>query len=73
MTSHSTPAVLRSDFWRYLVLATEGGVYADSDVNCLRPMSTWADDPSWNGNRYLLLPSLCTYVELETEIGRAHV
>lgn len=47
----ATPAVLRSDFWRYLVLATEGGIYADTDVECLRPLEDWGEDPSWNGAR----------------------
>lgn len=47
----ATPAVLRSDFWRYLVLATEGGIYADTDVECLRPLAEWGEDPSWNGDR----------------------
>ena len=52
--------------WRYLVLATEGGVYADSDVHCLRPISTWGDDPSWNGRRYSIsFPCLITTVDLD--------
>ncbi|GAA5826110.1 hypothetical protein JCM11251_007168 [Rhodosporidiobolus azoricus] len=46
-----TPAVLRSDFWRYLVLAVEGGVYADTDVECLKPVESWGEDVSWNGKR----------------------
>lgn len=45
------PAVLRSDFWRYLVLAVDGGVYADTDVECLKPIERWGDDPDWNGAR----------------------
>ncbi|GAA5979199.1 hypothetical protein JCM10908_002836 [Rhodotorula pacifica] len=45
------PAVLRSDFWRYLVLAVDGGVYADTDVECLRPIERWGEDPDWRGLR----------------------
>lgn len=45
------PGVLRSDFWRYLVLAVEGGVYADTDVECLKPFEQWAYDASWEGKR----------------------
>jgi len=44
-----TPAVLRSDFWRYLVLAVEGGVYADTDVECMKPIEDWGLDIDWEG------------------------
>lgn len=43
----SEPRILRSDFWRYLVLATEGGTYADTDVECLHPIEVWDLNPSW--------------------------
>lgn len=36
--------VERTDMWRYLVLCKMGGVYADSDVVCGRPVSNWAQD-----------------------------
>ncbi|KAF8055599.1 och1 [Scenedesmus sp. PABB004] len=36
----STP-VERADLWRYLALHRWGGVYADSDVRCVAPVSTW--------------------------------
>jgi hypothetical protein len=36
--------VERTDLWRYLVLCTFGGVYADSDVVAGRPVSGWAQD-----------------------------
>lgn len=45
------PAVLRSDFWRYLVLAVDGGVYADTDVEPIRPVEKWGEDPEWYGSR----------------------
>jgi mannosyltransferase OCH1-like enzyme len=34
--------VERTDLWRYLVLCTFGGVYADSDVISGRPVASWA-------------------------------
>jgi hypothetical protein len=43
------PPVLRADFWRYLVLAVEGGYYADVDVTCLKPMDEWGLDGSMDG------------------------
>jgi hypothetical protein len=36
--------VERTDLWRYLVLCTFGGVYADSDVVAGRPVDSWAQD-----------------------------
>jgi len=36
--------VERTDLWRYLVLCTFGGVYADSDVVAGRPVSSWVQD-----------------------------
>jgi hypothetical protein len=36
--------VERTDLWRYLVLCTLGGVYADSDVVAGRPVDEWAQD-----------------------------
>lgn len=36
-----TTPVERTDMWRYLALYTYGGVYADSDVKCLKPIDEW--------------------------------
>jgi hypothetical protein len=36
--------VERTDLWRYLVLCTFGGVYADSDVVAGQPIDSWAQD-----------------------------
>ncbi|MCJ1372116.1 hypothetical protein MMC20_003337 [Loxospora ochrophaea] len=33
--------VFRSDFFRYLVLTAEGGVYSDTDTKALKPIDTW--------------------------------
>jgi hypothetical protein len=33
--------VERADMWRYLALHQYGGVYADSDVRCTKPVSEW--------------------------------
>lgn len=32
---------MKSDLLRYLILADEGGVYSDTDVEALRPIDTW--------------------------------
>ena len=36
-----TDKILRADFMRYIVLAAEGGVYADLDVVCQEPIDSW--------------------------------
>jgi hypothetical protein len=33
--------VMRSDFWRYAILYAFGGIYADIDVQALRPLNMW--------------------------------
>lgn len=33
--------VMRGDMWRYLVIYKYGGVYADLDTICLKPLDTW--------------------------------
>lgn len=33
--------VMRGDFWRYAVLYAYGGLYADTDTRCLKPVSAW--------------------------------
>ena len=43
-----TDRILRADFMRYLVLAAEGGVYADLDVVCQEPIDTWIP-PAFQG------------------------
>ena len=43
-----TDKILRADFMRYLVLAAEGGVYADLDVVCQEPIDTWIP-PAFQG------------------------
>lgn len=40
-----TDKFLRADFMRYIVLAAEGGVYADLDVICQEPIDTWVPLP----------------------------
>jgi mannosyltransferase OCH1-like enzyme len=36
-------SVERADFWRYLVMYVEGGVYADTDVECIKPIDRWTE------------------------------
>lgn len=35
---------MKADLWRYLILATEGGVYSDIDSICLIPVKHWLPD-----------------------------
>jgi alpha 1,6-mannosyltransferase len=35
---------MKSDFLRYLLLATEGGVYTDTDTSAIRPISEWVPE-----------------------------
>eukprot|EP00877_Chromochloris_zofingiensis_P001976 jgi/Chrzof1/1177/Cz01g43170.t1 len=43
--------VERADLWRYLVLYLHGGVYADMDVTCHKPINDWDDAyPYGSGN-----------------------
>ena len=35
--------VERSDFWRYLVLWSQGGYYIDSDIKCVKPFTAWGE------------------------------
>eukprot|EP00798_Chlamydomonas_sp_ICE-L_P001653 gene1653-33047_t len=36
--------VERADMWRYMVVQTYGGIYADMDVESLMPLSSWTGD-----------------------------
>lgn len=35
--------VMRTDMWRYMMLYAYGGVYVDSDVQCIKPIDQWGD------------------------------
>lgn len=41
--SLKTP-VERSDLWRYVVMCHHGGIYADADTLCIRPVQEWNRD-----------------------------
>ncbi|GAA5871113.1 hypothetical protein JCM16303_001693 [Sporobolomyces ruberrimus] len=64
-----TPAVLRSDFWRYLVLAVEGGVYADTDVECMKPIEEWGLDMDWEGTQPSDYEPPSCIVGVEADVG----
>ena len=34
---------VRADFWRYLTLNKYGGLYADIDTYCMKPLSDWVE------------------------------
>ncbi|PNS19651.1 Initiation-specific alpha-1,6-mannosyltransferase [Sphaceloma murrayae] len=36
--------VLKSDFLRYLIMLVKGGVYADSDTECVEPIDAWVPE-----------------------------
>jgi mannosyltransferase OCH1-like enzyme len=39
---HSLPiGAMKADLWRYLVIASDGGVYCDIDSVCLQPVRDW--------------------------------
>lgn len=40
---HSLPlGVMKADLWRYMIIATEGGVYSDIDSKCLTSLKKWS-------------------------------
>jgi inositol phosphorylceramide mannosyltransferase catalytic subunit len=41
--------VLKSDIARWLAVCFEGGVYADCDVECVKPMGKFLSDPAFCG------------------------
>ena len=46
--------VMASDFLRYLLLAGDGGVYADSDVEMIKPLQDWVPVPYRNVTRAMI-------------------
>lgn len=47
--------VMKADLWRYLILATEGGIYSDIDSICCRPISSWTPGFFISGGKILLI------------------
>ncbi|KAL8793222.1 MAG: hypothetical protein Q9195_004158 [Heterodermia aff. obscurata] len=46
--------VMVSDFLRYLLLAGEGGIYADSDVEMIKPLQDWVPEDYRNVTRAMV-------------------
>lgn len=44
--------VMRGDMWRYLIIYKYGGVYADLDTNCERPIASWM----LNDKKFIVCP-----------------
>jgi len=44
--------VMRGDMWRYLVVYKYGGIYADLDTLCLKPIDTWIKE----GKDFIVCP-----------------
>ncbi len=40
--------VMKADYFRYIVLLAQGGVYTDMDTTCLRPIDTWINGKTIN-------------------------
>lgn len=40
--------IIKADLFRYLVLVAKGGIYADIDVSCEQPISTWLPQDHMN-------------------------
>ncbi len=49
-----TRRVMRADFLRYLLLATEGGIYTDIDTKLVRPIDEWVPDEYKNQTRLIV-------------------
>lgn len=56
---HALPiGAMKADLWRYLILASEGGVYSDLDSLCLQPIREWPINGRTSSNPHLLLIDL---------------
>ena len=47
--------VMKADLWRYLILATEGGIYSDIDSICCTPIRDWTKEVQITTNDILLV------------------
>jgi hypothetical protein len=47
--------VMKADLWRYLILTTHGGVYADIDSICKIPINTWISDLNISTQKNILV------------------
>ncbi len=53
---HALPiGAMKADLWRYMIAATEGGVYSDIDSVCLFPIRDWPLKGYTKGEHVLLL------------------
>ena len=41
--------VMKADVWRYAILATRGGLYADMDSSCSVPIDQWPQSDVYSG------------------------
>ena len=47
--------VMKADLWRYLIIASEGGIYSDIDSICCAPIRKWTIKTRFTTNDILLL------------------
>ena len=53
--------VQKADIFRYIVLMVHGGVYADIDVTCVRPVDQWiAHTGNYFNMDFLVSDSACS-------------
>jgi len=50
--------VMKADLWRYLILTTHGGVYADVDSECKIPINKWIEDLNIKNRENILVIGL---------------
>jgi mannosyltransferase OCH1-like enzyme len=50
--------IIKADLFRYLALVAKGGIYADIDVLCVKPMSEWLPPEHANANDVSLIIGL---------------
>lgn len=50
---------MKADLWRYLILASEGGVYSDIDSLCILPIREWLLKEPVSGSHVLLVDLDC--------------
>ncbi|MES2273435.1 MAG: glycosyltransferase [Chlamydiota bacterium] len=57
---HALPiGAMKADLWRYLILASEGGVYSDIDSLCILPIREWLLKESIPSSHILLVDLDC--------------
>jgi hypothetical protein len=61
--------IMRADLWRYAILYFYGGLYADIDVDCWRPVKDWFEkmEPGMD-----VVCPWCSWEECKAVVGQEH-